>query len=296
MRKDGGTLLEWLNQFILDKPIVRLLDILLVWFIIYRLLIYARGTQMMNLIKGVGIFLALKILSGIIGLQTIDWILSQILSWGVIAAIVLFQPELRRALEVLGRTLFRKNRNRQNDPDVKLVSDLEYALNYMSKRKIGALIVIEDQDELKDIFETGIDLNAEISRQLLINIFVPNTPLHDGAVVIRNYMIAAASCYLPLSENGQIPKELGTRHRAGIGLSEVKDALVLIVSEETGDISLVKDGSLVRELDKEELHRLLELYLLTEDADDDDKEKDYWQLARELVLGSFEDQEGKHEK
>ncbi|EFR31741.1 TIGR00159 family protein [Eremococcus coleocola ACS-139-V-Col8] len=291
--KGGENVLDIFNQFLLDKPIVRILDILIVWFIIYRVIVYARGTQMMNLLKGLAIFIAIKFIAQVIGLQTIDWILSQILSWGVIAVIVLFQPELRRFLEILGRDMFRKNRNRQNDPDVKLISDLEYALSYMSKRKIGALIAIEGNDELQDIIDTGIVLDAEVSNQLLINIFIPNTPLHDGAVVIKDYKAMAASCYLPLSENGQISKELGTRHRAGIGLSETKDALVLIVSEETGDISLVKDAALVRGVDKDELHRLLELYLLREE--DEVASKDYLTLAKEFIFGAGKVRGDKHE-
>lgn len=291
--KGGGNVLDIFNQFLLDKPIVRILDILIVWFIINRVIVYARGTQMMNLLKGLAIFIAIKFIAQVIGLQTIDWILSQILSWGVIAVIVLFQPELRRFLEILGRDMFRKNRNRQNDPDVKLISDLEYALSYMSKRKIGALIAIEGNDELQDIIDTGIVLDAEVSNQLLINIFIPNTPLHDGAVVIKDYKAMAASCYLPLSENGQISKELGTRHRAGIGLSETKDALVLIVSEETGDISLVKDAALVRGVDKDELHRLLELYLLREE--DEVASKDYLTLAKEFIFGAGKVRGDKHE-
>ncbi|WP_034907810.1 diadenylate cyclase CdaA [Eremococcus coleocola] len=286
-------MLDIFNQFLLDKPIVRILDILIVWFIIYRVIVYARGTQMMNLLKGLAIFIAIKFIAQVIGLQTIDWILSQILSWGVIAVIVLFQPELRRFLEILGRDMFRKNRNRQNDPDVKLISDLEYALSYMSKRKIGALIAIEGNDELQDIIDTGIVLDAEVSNQLLINIFIPNTPLHDGAVVIKDYKAMAASCYLPLSENDQISKELGTRHRAGIGLSETKDALVLIVSEETGDISLVKDAALIRRVDKDELHRLLELYLLREE--DEVASKDYLTLAKEFIFGAGKVRGDKHE-
>lgn len=291
--KGGENVLDIFNQFLLDKSIVRILDILIVWFIIYRVIVYARGTQMMNLLKGLAIFIAIKFIAQVIGLQTIDWILSQILSWGVIAVIVLFQPELRRFLEILGRDMFRKNRNRQNDPDVKLISDLEYALSYMSKRKIGALIAIEGNDELQDIIDTGIVLDAEVSNQLLINIFIPNTPLHDGAVVIKDYKAMAASCYLPLSENGQISKELGTRHRAGIGLSETKDALVLIVSEETGDISLVKDAALVRGVDKDELHRLLELYLLREE--DEVASKDYLTLAKEFIFGAGKVRGDKHE-
>lgn len=224
---------------------------------------YARETQVMNLLKGVGIFIGAKFLSSIIGLQTIDWLLGQILAWGVVAAIILFQPELRRALQMIGQNLFR-NRAIQKNPNEILIDDLKKSLKYMSKRKIGALISIEAKEPLTEYIETGIILDSEISNQLLINIFVPNTPLHDGAVIIRNHRISAASCYLPLSDSALIPKELGTRHRAAIGLSEVTDALTLIVSEETGDISLVKQAVLHRAVKEDELDELLTKYLLTE--------------------------------
>ncbi|MGY4105719.1 diadenylate cyclase CdaA [Ignavigranum ruoffiae] len=253
----------WFEQFINNKPIVQILDILIVWYLIYKLLMYARGTQVMNLLKGVGIFIAAKFISSVAGLQTIDWILGQILAWGVVAAIILFQPELRRALQMIGQSLFR-NRKTSKNPNETLIENLEQSLKYMSKRKIGALISIEGKEPLSEFIETGIRLDSEISFQLLINIFVPNTPLHDGAVIIRNYKIASASCYLPLSESSLIPKELGTRHRAAIGLSEVTDALTLIVSEETGDISLVKHEVLHRGVKADELHNLLVKYLMVE--------------------------------
>lgn len=263
----------WFEQFINNQPLVQILDILIVWYLIYKLLMYARDTQMMNLLKGVGIFILAKFLSSIIGLQTIDWILGQILAWGVVAAIILFQPELRRALQMIGQNLFR-NRTIQKNPNEVLIDDLKASLKYMSKRKIGALISIEGKEPLTEYIETGIPMDSEVSNQLLINIFVPNTPLHDGAVVIQNYRIAAASCYLPLSDSSMIPKELGTRHRAAIGLSEVTDALTLIVSEETGDISLVKHEVLHRAVKDDELHDLLIKYLLTEANKKEETSKD----------------------
>lgn len=222
----------------------------------------------MNLLKGVGIFIAAKFLSSMIGLQTIDWLLGQVLNWGVVAAIILFQPELRRALQSMGQNLFR-NRRTQKNPNELLIKNLEQSLLYMSRRKIGALVSIEGADSLREYIETGIRLDSEISHQLLINIFIPNTPLHDGAVIIRNFKIVAASCYLPLSDSSLIPKELGTRHRAAIGLSEVTDALTLIVSEETGDISLVKQEVLNRGVKPAELHEMLEKYLLVEQEEKD---------------------------
>lgn len=272
-----------MDQFMANQPIVRVLDILLVWYLIYKLLMYARGTQMMNLLKGVGIFLVAKSVSSVMGLQTVDWLLGQVLSWGVVAMIILFQPELRRALEILGRDLF-KNRKSKSNRSEKLINDIEKSVQYMSKRKIGALISIEGEDGLGEYISTGIPLDAEVSNQLLINIFIPNTPLHDGAVIISNYEIAAASCYLPLSESTLIPKELGTRHRAAIGLSEVSDAVTVIVSEETGDISVVKGDTMNRALSREDFRRVLEEYLFVEE----EGQKDIIQIVRDFLNDSLQ--------
>lgn len=272
-----------MDQFMANQPIVRVLDILLVWYLIYKLLMYARGTQMMNLLKGVGIFLVAKSVSSVMGLQTVDWLLGQVLSWGVVAMIILFQPELRRALEILGRDLFKNRKNKSNRSE-KLINDIEKSVQYMSKRKIGALISIEGEDGLGEYISTGIPLDAEVSNQLLINIFIPNTPLHDGAVIISNYEIAAASCYLPLSESTLIPKELGTRHRAAIGLSEVSDAVTIIVSEETGDISVVKGDTMNRALSREDFRRVLEEYLFVEE----EGQKDIIQIVRDFLNDSLQ--------
>lgn len=274
---------ELLNQYVTSQPLIRLLDIILVWFIIYKLLMYARGTQMMNLLKGIGVFIVLKLFSSVIGLNTIDWLLGQVLSWGVVAIIILFQPELRRALEILGRNMFKNRRETQNT-SMKLIQDLERSVQYMSRRKIGALISIEGEDELSDYIGTGIDLKADVSSQLLINIFIPNTPLHDGAVIIKDFRVAAASCYLPLSESGSIPKELGTRHRAAIGLGEVTDALTIIVSEETGDISLVKGTNLHRAINQEELDGLLQRYLY---QDEENGQKDLFTEVKDFFTYEF---------
>ncbi|WP_124058350.1 diadenylate cyclase CdaA [Vaginisenegalia massiliensis] len=277
--------MEWIHQVLADKPIVHLLDILIVWYLIYRLLMYARGTRAMNLLKGVAIIIAAKFLSAIIGLQTIDWFLGQIISWGVIASIILFQPELRKALESLGRNLFR-NRKDMRNPSEKLIDDLEKSALYMSKRKIGALISIEGNESLNQYIQSGLPLDSEITNQLLINIFIPNTPLHDGAVIISNYRISAAACYLPLSESSLIPKELGTRHRAAIGLGEVTDALTLIVSEETGGISLVKGDHLHRNLSATDLHMYLVQYLI-EETDEPDKDNKVMKLLRAYFSTNF---------
>lgn len=263
-------MLEWMQQLLSGQTFARILDVVIVWFLIYRVLLWARGTRMLNLLKGVALIFFAKVLSGLIGLQTIDWLLNQIISWGVIAMIILFQPEIRSALESLGRNLFRNKRHQAN-PSEKLILDLEKSLLYMSKRKIGALISIEAEDSLEEFANTGIAMEALVSSQLLINIFIPNTPLHDGAVVISDYRIRAASSYLPLSDNNLIPKELGTRHRAAIGLGEVTDALTLIVSEETGAISLVKGANLHRDVTSTELEDLLTKYLVVDSNQEEEK-------------------------
>ena len=262
----GVIVQEFISQYITDRPLIRLLDILVVWYLIYLLLMNARGSQIMNLLKGVGIIITAKFITGLIGLHTVDWLIGQVLSWGVVALIILFQPELRRALEVIGRDLFRNKRYTKN-ASVKMIKELEKSLYYMSRRKIGALISIEGTDSLEEYVATGIPLKAETSNQLLINIFIPNTPLHDGAVIIKDFKIMAASCYLPLSNSAHIPKELGTRHRAAIGLSELTDAVTLIVSEETGDISIAVGDELYRGIQGEELTDLLMKYLYTNDEE-----------------------------
>lgn len=254
---------DWFNQFIQNRPVTQLIDILIVWYIIYKLILYVRGTRAINLLKGVAIIILAKFVSSILQLQTIDWLLDQLISWGVVATIILFQPELRKALESLGRNFFR-NRPVSKNPSKDLIEDLMTSALYMSKRKIGALICIEAQDSLREYIQTGIAMDSAISSQLLINIFIPNTPLHDGAVLISDYRVAAAAGYLPLSESNQIPKELGTRHRAAIGLGEVTDAMTLIISEETGAISIVKKNNLHRNVNQEELESLLTKYLFDE--------------------------------
>ena len=272
-------MLDWFHQFLVDKPLVRLLDIAIVWYIIYRVLLYARNTRAMNLLKGVGIILAAKFIASVVGLQTIDWLLQQVISWGVVAVVILFQPELRRALESIGRTV-----------SSRLIQDLDKSIWYMSRRKIGALISIERENSLNEYIQTGIPMDSAISHQLLVNIFIPNTPLHDGAVIIAGHRVAAAACYLPLSGSQAIPKELGTRHRAAIGLSEVTDAVTLIVSEETGGVSLAMRDHLHRDVDPKELKELLKRYLSRDDQGDN-AESSRNRLVNDL-LSFFNKQKG----
>ena len=197
--------------------------------------------------------IAVWMVSSFFELQTLRWLTENLFSVGVLVIFIIFQPELRRALEQLGRGRFFGRINPGQEQMVtKMLSELVKAVSHLSKRRIGALIVIERQTGLNDYIETGIELEAQPSSELLTNIFLPNTPLHDGAVIIRKNRIMAASCYLPLSENPFISKDLGTRHRAGIGMSEVSDAISVIVSEETGNISLALHGGLKRGLSEGE--------------------------------------------
>ncbi|MFK8198298.1 diadenylate cyclase CdaA [Tuanshanicoccus lijuaniae] len=271
-------MIDWIVQYMGDQTLAKVLDILIVWFLINQILVWARGTRVMNILKGVALIFIARALSSMLGLQTIDWLLNQVISWGVVAAIILFQPEIRKALENLGRNMFRNRKNNQNPSD-KLIADIEKSVQYMSRRKIGALISIEAEDSLEEFVKTGIAMDSYVSNQLLINIFIPNTPLHDGAVIISDYRIASASSYLPLSESTLIPKELGTRHRAAIGLGEVTDALTVIVSEETGAISLVKRDHLHRDVTAQELNELLHQYLATETPEE---EKSFMQLVKDF--------------
>ena len=284
-------MLDWFHQFLVDKPLVRLLDIAIVWYIIYRVLLYARNTRAMNLLKGVGIILAAKFIASVVGLQTIDWLLQQVISWGVVAVVILFQPELRRALESIGRTVSSRSRKGlEHDPTARLIQDLDKSIWYMSRRKIGALISIERENSLNEYIQTGIPMDSAISHQLLVNIFIPNTPLHDGAVIIAGHRVAAAACYLPLSVSQAIPNELGTRHRAAIGLSEVTDAVTLIVSEETGGVSLAMRDHLHRDVDPKELKELLKRYLSRDDQGDN-AESSRNRLVNDL-LSFFNKQKG----
>ena len=211
--------------------IVHLVDIALVIYIIYHLSKSLAGTKIMTLIKGVFLFVLAQIVAGLVGLQTISWLMNLIMSYAVIAAVVIFAPEFRAMLEKLGRTTHIFSGPAMTSEEMVLKSIVK-AVKYMSPRKIGALVAIEGARTLQEYRSTGIELDATVSGELLINIFIPNTPLHDGAVIIKDNKVAVASAYFPLSESAGISKEFGTRHRAAIGLSEVSDAFVFVVSEE----------------------------------------------------------------
>ncbi|WP_223132650.1 diadenylate cyclase CdaA [Enterococcus gallinarum] len=245
--------------------LINVLDVLVVWYVVYKLIQLVRGTKAIQLFKGVGLFIVLRFLAGLIGLRTLSWLMDQVITYGVIAAIVIFQPEIRRGLEHLGRSsLFKTSKSEKHEDEV-MVQSLDKAIQYMAKRKIGALITIERTTGLEEYVETGIALDADITGELLINIFIPNTPLHDGAVIIRDGKIAVSSAYLPLSESLLIPKEFGTRHRAAVGMSEVSDALTIVVSEETGDVSITMNNQLLSGLSREQYLDILNRELVPEE-------------------------------
>ena len=237
---------------------INIVDVLLVWFVVYQLFKIIKGTKAVQLLKGIFVLIIVRLLTDVFHFDTLKWLLDQVLPWGFLAIIIIFQPELRRALEQLGRgKLFARTAMQEEEAHDRLMEALSKSVNYMAKRRIGALISIERETGLSEYIETGTPLKSVVSSELLINIFIPNAPLHDGAVILQKNQIAAAGCYLPLSESPFISKELGTRHRAALGLSEVTDAITIIVSEETGAISLAIDGELYRDLSIEEFEARL---------------------------------------
>ena len=241
-----------------------IVEILIISFLVYQIMTWIKNTKAWFLMKGIGIILIFILLAIIFEMNSILWIVENVLSIAVIALVVVLQPELRRALEELGRKKFfaslmpfdKVQTERFSD---KTVNDLVKASFEMGKVKTGALMVIEQNVKLTEYERTGIEVDGLISSQLLINIFEHNTPLHDGAVIIRGNRVVSATCYLPLSDNMEISKELGTRHRAGVGISEVTDALTVIVSEETGHVSVTYEGKLYRNLDANVLREKLQL-------------------------------------
>ncbi|KMJ56946.1 membrane protein [Bacillus sp. LL01] len=238
--------------------LANIVDILLVWFVIYKLIMVIRGTKAVQLLKGITVIVVVRIISSFLGLSTLQWLMDQALTWGFLAIIIIFQPELRRALEQLGRgKLFTRSGVDDEEEHAKMIEAVVKSVQYMAKRRIGALISIERETGMGDYIETGIPLHAKVSSELLINIFIPNTPLHDGAVILQKSQVSAAACYLPLSESPFISKELGTRHRAALGISEVTDSVTIIVSEETGNISVTKNGELHRDLEPDIFSDLL---------------------------------------
>lgn len=256
--------IDWSNIWSLQH-FMDIVDIAVVWYFIYKLIMLIKGTKAVQLMKGIVVILVVKLVSWFLNLQTVSYIMDQVINWGVLALVVIFQPEIRRGLEHLGRSaLFKRNSQEINKETEIMIDGLDKAIQYMSKRRIGALITLQMSTGLEDYIETGIPLDADVTGALLINIFIPNTPLHDGAVIIRDGKIAVAAAYLPLSESNLIPKELGTRHRAAVGISEVTDALTIVVSEETGGVTITKNSELLRDLTREDYLKYLKTQLMPE--------------------------------
>lgn len=245
--------MEYFTDMTWGETVKDIIDILIVTYIVYHMILLVRGTRAVQLLKGIFVLVVIWALSTWFDLYTLKWLMNQIFTYGVFAIFIIFQPELRRGLEQLGRGKLFGRMSDIDEETNKLISETIKSVNYLSRRKIGALIVFERKTGLNEYVESGIRMQSMISSELLINIFIPNTPLHDGAVIVQNGQIAAAGCYLPLSENPFISKELGTRHRAAIGISEVGDAISIVVSEETGQVSLALNGQVVRDIKEESL-------------------------------------------
>ncbi|WP_046498566.1 diadenylate cyclase CdaA [Syntrophomonas zehnderi] len=245
-----------------------LLDIFIVAYVIYRLLGLIQGTRAVQLLKGLMILLVFSVAASYMQLDMLNWLLEKLWIFFAIALPIVFQPELRRLLEQLGKGSFFKSSSTDVDPQdyQVIIKEITDAVGILSRNRVGALIVIARETGIEEYLESGITVDSLVSSGLLINTFVPNTPLHDGALVIRDGRIYKAACVLPLSNDPQLPPQLGTRHRAGLGITEVSDALAIIVSEETGSVSLGRDRKLIRYLDAQSLRELLEKELINDDV------------------------------
>lgn len=255
--------LYWLS--IPQMSITDILDILIVSVLIYEIAKWIKNTRAWTLLKGIMLLVFVAMAAYVFQLHTISWLINNTMGVGVTAAIIVFQPELRNALEQLGRknpivNLFSSDESRDEKVGYtdRTLQEIVRATIEMSKVKTGALIVMEREVPLGEFERTGIPVDAKMSSQLLINIFEHNTPLHDGAVIVRGNRIVAATCYLPLSDNMELSKQLGTRHRAGVGISEVTDSVTIIVSEETGQVSVAQNGRLLRNISSSQLREVLE--------------------------------------
>ncbi len=256
------------NRTSLHMPTIRvsdILEILIIAFLVYHILVWAKNTRLWSLLKGIIVIVVFILIAALFNMSTILWIVERVFSIAIIAMVVILQPELRKALEELGRKNFFANVLSLGDAKTegrfsdRTLNEIVRACVEMGKVRTGALIVIEQNHPLAEYERTGIDVDGIVTSQLLINIFEHNTPLHDGAVIIRGDRVTAATCYLPLSDNQGIGKELGTRHRAGVGVSEATDSLTIIVSEETGKISIAYEGELERAVDSDRLRERLRI-------------------------------------
>ncbi len=285
----------WINM-----PMINLIDvieIIIIAVVIYNLMAWIKNTRAWTLLKGIIFILLFLLLAAICQMSTIVWLASKLANLAAIALVIIFQPELRTALESLGRkniltSILGKSFSREDSQrfSEKTIAELVKACYEMGRAKTGALIVIERNERLNEFIRTGILLDSMISSQLLLNIFEHNTPLHDGAVVVRENRVVAATCYLPLSDNRALSKDLGTRHRAAVGISEVSDSVTIVVSEENGGVSLAKDGMLYRQIEpeflKEQLHQAALLEGQNELMRDRMKKKLYFTIKKKRRLQS----------
>ncbi|BFL72835.1 MULTISPECIES: diadenylate cyclase CdaA [Anaerococcus] len=266
--------MNYITDFINSLALIRvtdIIDIAIIAFAVYKLFSLLRNTRAEQVLYGLIIVLLFASLADILNLNTVSWVMNQFLTVALVFIIVVFQPELRSALERIGRgrSIFTGERAVKSE---KTIDELVRAMTSLSRQKIGALVVLEREVGLNDIVESGTTLGADVSSELLINIFIPNTPLHDGAVIISSDKIRAAACYLPLSNSNTISKELGTRHRAAVGISERSDCLVVVVSEETGNISVIESGRIDRYLDEDSFKQRLYNELVVKEVMKEEKE------------------------
>lgn len=280
------TVVDYLKNFSTYRGTIDandILEILIIAFLMYYILVWMKTTRAWQLLKGLIVICVFLLLAYFLEMTTIMWMAKNLLSFAVIAIVVVMQPELRHALEELGKKnflpsgVFSDSSRREHDLlSEKTINEIVKACVEMGKAKTGALIVIEQKESLKDYERTGIEIDGIVTSQLLINIFEHNTPLHDGAVIVRGNRVTSATCYLPLSDNLGLSKDLGTRHRAGVGVSEATDSLTVIVSEETGKISVAYEGELERNFNAEELRTRMQ-HILNKQGDDKPKGKSIWQ-------------------
>ena len=275
-------LFESIGNYFMDiyynplKLVIFILDLLIVGFVIYKFLKSARSSRVWQLLKGIALIILITILSEVLDFRILNCILTVFMPYGVIALIVIFQPELRRMLEQLGTNKFTKFFGIEKDLKTRTKEDIYkivIAAKEMSNQGIGGLIVIERDIQLSDIMDSGVRIGADVSPQMLVNIFIPKTPLHDGAVIISKNKIEAAACILPLANDKELAKGLGTRHRAAIGISRETDAVAVVVSEETGKISIAKDGTLIADLKEEALKNILMKHVVIKRFGEDEVRK-----------------------
>ena len=270
MREIGSALYAFMDKYLswIDKPKIGptdIIEIIIIAFVLYHVMVWVKNTRAWMLFKGIIVILIFLLLAALFQMNTILWLSGKVVNVAAIALVIIFQPELRNALERLGRknflTAFFNFDFQKSNPvrfSEKTINEIAKACYEMGKVKTGALIVIERDVMLNEYIRTGIPLDSLVSSQLLINIFEHKTPLHDGAIIVRGDRIVSATCYLPLSDNMELSKELGTRHRAAVGISEVSDSLTIVVSEETGSVSVAKNGRLLRNLNQEQLKEQLQ--------------------------------------